>query len=58
MAGKIVATISYLINDPKDLLPYLDTLIKSLKETISDHLTEVRQIAAKAFGSLAKKLSI
>jgi hypothetical protein len=42
MAGKIVATISYLINDPKDFMPYLDTLIKSLKETISDHLTEVR----------------
>ena len=55
-AGKIVATIVYLIKDPKDLLPYLDQLIVALKETIADHLTEVRTIASKAFGALAKKL--
>lgn len=57
-AGKIVATITHLIKDPKDLLPYLDYLILALKETIADHQTEVRAIAAKAFGSLAKKLSV
>jgi len=27
-------------------------------EAISDHLTEVRTIAAKAFGQLAKKLTV
>lgn len=58
LAAKIVATITYLIKDPKDLMPYLKSLIKSLKETVCDHLTEVRTIASKAFGSLAKKLSI
>jgi len=39
-------------------MPYLKSLIKSLKETVCDHLTEVRTIASKAFGSLAKKLSL
>jgi len=57
LAGKIVATITYLIKDPKDLMPYLKMLIKALKETVCDHLTEVRTVASKAFGSLAKKLS-
>lgn len=31
-------------------------MIAALKETIADHLTEVRTIASKAFGALAKKL--
>jgi hypothetical protein len=57
LAAKIVATITFLIKDPKELLPYLKMLIKALKETVCDHLTEVRTIASKAFGSLAKKLS-
>ena len=38
-------------------MPYLNMLIKALKEATTDHLTEVRTIASKAFGSLAKKLS-
>jgi hypothetical protein len=57
LAGKIVATITFLIKDPRDLMPYLKMLIKALKEAVCDHLTEVRTVASKAFGSLAKKLS-
>lgn len=55
-SSKIVGTILHLIKDPKDLLPYLTTLTSALVITITDPLSEVRNIAAKACGCLAKKI--
>jgi hypothetical protein len=35
-ASKIVGTISHLIKDPKDILPYYDTLSNALKIAVTD----------------------
>jgi hypothetical protein len=45
--------MSHLIKDPKDLLPYIDTLLQALKVGVSDSLTEVRAASSKAIGFLA-----
>ena len=55
-ASQIVGTISHLIKDPKDLSPYLDTLVNALKISVCDPIGDVRNISAKAFGALALKL--
>ena len=55
-ASQIVGTISHLIKDPRDLLPYLDILVNALKIAVCDPIGNVRNISAKAFGALAKKL--
>ena len=52
-ASRIVGTILHLIKDPRNLLPYLDTLTNALIISLTDPLTEVRNIAAKACGCLA-----
>ena len=55
-ASRIVGTILHLIKDPRDLMPYLDILMSALIITVTDPLTEVRNIAAKACGCLSKKI--
>ena len=45
-----------MIKDIKCLLPYNEILINALKIAICDPISDVRTIAAKAFGSLARKL--
>ena len=55
-ASQIVGTISHLIKNPRDLLPYLDILVNALKISVCDPIGTVRNISAKAFGALAKKL--
>ena len=52
-ASRIVGTILHLIKDPRHLLPYLDTLVNALIISLTDPLTEVRNIAAKACGCLS-----
>ena len=57
-ASQIVGTISHFIRNPKDLSPYLDTLVNALKISVCDPIGDVRNISAKAFGALALKLSV
>jgi hypothetical protein len=45
--------MSHLIKDPKDILPYIDTLLGALKVGLSDSLSEVRTASAKAIGFVA-----
>lgn len=51
-ACRIVGNLSSLVNDPKDMLPYMDDLLPQLQNSLIDPLPEVRATAAKAFGSL------
>ena len=48
--------MSHLIKDNKELEPYLMKLIDSLKIALTDSIPEVRNISAKAFGELGRKL--
>ena len=52
-SSRIVGTILHLIKDPRDLMPYLSTLTSALIIALTDPLTEVRNIAAKACGCLS-----
>jgi HEAT repeat protein len=45
-----------MINDPRDFVPYLPTLMPDLKDILLDPLPDVRSIAAKALGSLTRGL--
>ena len=57
-ASRIAGTILHLIKDPRDLMPYLETVVNALIIAITDPLTEVRNIAAKACGCLSKKIGM
>ena len=57
-SSRIVGTILHLIKDARDLMPYLETLISALIISLTDPLTEVRNIAAKACGCLSKKIAM
>jgi hypothetical protein len=52
-ACQVVGSISELIKDPNDLLPYLDILIEGLKSSLSDPLNDIRVFSAKAIGKIA-----
>ena len=45
-----------MINDARDFLPYLPTLMPDLKGSLLDPIPDVRSIAAKALGSLTRGL--
>jgi len=47
-----------LIKDSKDLIPYLDTLLNGLLTALNDPISDIRSMAAKATGVLAKKLGM
>lgn len=53
-AARIVGNLSALINDPKDLAPYVDLLMPELQSALIDPLPEVRATAARALGSLVQ----
>lgn len=47
-----------MIKDSKDLIPYLETLLNGLLIALNDPISEIRSMAAKATGVLAKKLGM
>ncbi|KAK9857624.1 hypothetical protein WJX84_011127, partial [Apatococcus fuscideae] len=53
-AGRIVGNLCTLINDPKDMAPYVPSLLSDLRTSLIDPLPEVRATAAKALGSLLR----
>eukprot|EP01027_Heterolobosea_sp_BB2_P010518 GEZU01015431.1.p1 GENE.GEZU01015431.1~~GEZU01015431.1.p1 ORF type:complete len:2206 (-),score=584.72 GEZU01015431.1:81-6698(-) len=55
-AAQIVGSMSHLINDVRDMMPYVPKLLPELKSTLLDPIPEVRATAAKALGTLAKSL--
>lgn len=55
-AALIVGSMCSMINDPKDLIPYIDMVLPSLKTQLMDPIPEVRAVAAKAMGKLVKGL--
>ncbi|TYZ62730.1 hypothetical protein PybrP1_001423 [[Pythium] brassicae (nom. inval.)] len=55
-AALIVGSMCSMINDAKDLLPYMDMVLPSLKSQLMDPIPEVRAVAAKAMGKLVKGL--
>ncbi|KAI8816085.1 armadillo-type protein [Fimicolochytrium jonesii] len=54
-AAQIMGNMATL-TDPKDLLPYLHSLMPELKEVLVDPVPEARATAAKAFGNMVAKL--
>eukprot|EP00928_Gymnodinium_smaydae_P040622 TRINITY_DN27536_c0_g1_i1.p1 TRINITY_DN27536_c0_g1~~TRINITY_DN27536_c0_g1_i1.p1 ORF type:complete len:2758 (+),score=657.28 TRINITY_DN27536_c0_g1_i1:496-8274(+) len=54
--AQIVGSMVLLIRDPKDIQPYLPSLMPQLKMTLVDPIPDVRATAAKAFGTLANGL--
>jgi HEAT repeat protein len=52
----ITGNICTMINDPRDFVPYLSTLMPDLKAILLDPIPDVRSIAAKAFGALTRGL--
>lgn len=55
-AALIVGSMCSMINDAKDLVPYMDMVLPSLKSQLMDPIPEVRAVAAKAMGKLVKGL--
>lgn len=47
-----------MIKESGDLIPYLDTLLNGLLIALNDPISEIRSMAAKATGVLAKKLGM
>lgn len=56
-AARIVGNLCTLMNDPKDMSPYLPTLMPELQDALIDPLPEVRGAAAKALGSLTSGMA-
>jgi len=52
----ITGNICTMINDPRDFIPYITTLMPDLKGSLLDPIPDVRSIAAKALGSLTRGL--
>ncbi|KAI8587499.1 armadillo-type protein [Geranomyces variabilis] len=54
-AAQIMGNMASL-TDPKDLVPYLDSLMPELKEVLVDPVPEARATSARAFGNMVAKL--
>jgi HEAT repeat protein len=52
----IAGNICTMINDSRDFVPYLPTLLPDLKAALLDPIPDVRSTAAKALGSLTRGL--
>jgi hypothetical protein len=52
----IAGNICTMVNEPKDLIPYLPILLPDLKLALLDPIPDVRSTAAKALGSLTRGL--
>ena len=55
-ASQIIGTISRLIKDPRNMLPYIDMLIKAFLFAISDVEEKVRNIATKSLAKFLQSL--
>ncbi|KDO30185.1 hypothetical protein SPRG_22144 [Saprolegnia parasitica CBS 223.65] len=55
-AALIVGNMCSMVNDAKDLAPYLDTIAPCLQTQLLDPIPEVRTVASKALGMLVKGL--
>ncbi|RHY34936.1 hypothetical protein DYB32_000549 [Aphanomyces invadans] len=55
-AALIVGNMCSMVNDAKDLVPYLDTIAPCLLSQLLDPIPEVRTVASKALGMLVKGL--
>jgi HEAT repeat protein len=55
-AALIVGNMCSMINDAKDLVPYLDTISPCLQAQLLDPIPEVRTVASKALGMLVRGL--
>ncbi|RHZ01524.1 hypothetical protein DYB31_000087 [Aphanomyces astaci] len=55
-AALIVGNMCSMVNDAKDLVPYLDTIAPCLLAQLLDPIPEVRTVASKALGMLVKGL--
>ncbi|KAG1666477.1 hypothetical protein FOA52_004859 [Chlamydomonas sp. UWO 241] len=53
-AARIVGNMCTLINDSKDMTPYVPLLMPELQKSLVDPLPEVRATSARAMGSLLK----
>jgi HEAT repeat protein len=53
-AAQIVGSLCQLVSESKDMNPYMDEIVVSLKKVLVDPIPEVRFAAAKALGSLVR----
>ncbi|KXZ48792.1 hypothetical protein GPECTOR_25g376 [Gonium pectorale] len=53
-AARTVGSMCTLINDPKDMGPYVPLLMPELQKSLVDPLPEVRAVSARAIGSLMR----
>ena len=52
----IMGNMITMVNDPKDFIPYLPTLLPGLKGVLLDPIPDVRTTASKSIGSLVRGL--
>lgn len=57
-ACQVIGSISVLIENPEDILPYIEFMNEGLRITSSDPLSEIRAVAAKALGKMSSKIGI
>ena len=55
-AARILGNLASLVNNPRDLSPYMGTLLPELKRLLVDPLPDVRSTAARALGALVRGL--
>ncbi|KAG2489371.1 hypothetical protein HYH03_012201 [Edaphochlamys debaryana] len=53
-AARTVGSMCTLVNDPKDMGPYVPLLMPELQKSLVDPLPEVRAVSARAVGSLMR----
>jgi hypothetical protein len=53
-AARTVGSMCSLVNEPKDMSPYVALLMPELQKSLVDPLPEVRAVSARAIGSLMK----
>ena len=55
-AARIVGNLCKLVNDPKDMAPYVTLLLPEVQAALLDPLPEVRATASKALGALTMSM--